>query len=130
MEKIKSLLKMNDLPDKNERKKAIDTNRSFVVVAPAGSGKTQLLIKRYLTFLQKARAIDSVICLTYTRKATEEMRERVFKAIKNCQTAKPTDDNEKELFEIAKKVYENMVPLSADDVADVVFCAATRPPHV
>ncbi|MCX7984880.1 MAG: SDR family oxidoreductase [Bacteroidetes bacterium] len=30
----------------------------------------------------------------------------------------------------AKKVYENIVPLTADDVADVVYFVATRPPHV
>ena len=99
--------KMNNLPDKEAREKALDTNSSFVVVAPAGSGKTQLLIKRYLKLLQKARSIDSVICLTYTNKATEEMRERVIRAIELCQKEEGKDENEKELLNIAKEVYKN-----------------------
>lgn len=32
--------------------------------------------------------------------------------------------------ERAKKVYDGFVPVSAADVADVIFFAATRPPHV
>jgi len=32
--------------------------------------------------------------------------------------------------ERAKRVYEGFVPVSASDVADVIFFAATRPPHV
>ncbi|NMB99944.1 MAG: UvrD-helicase domain-containing protein, partial [Thermoanaerobaculaceae bacterium] len=98
---------MSDLPDAPARKTALDTTTSFVVVAPAGSGKTQLLIKRYLTLLSQARSIDSVICLTYTRKATEEMRERVFKALRECKTKTAKDQNEKELFEIASKTFKN-----------------------
>jgi NADP-dependent 3-hydroxy acid dehydrogenase YdfG len=34
-------------------------------------------------------------------------------------------DNER-----AKKVYEGYIPLNANDIAEVVFFAATRPPHV
>jgi serine 3-dehydrogenase len=30
----------------------------------------------------------------------------------------------------AKKVYQDMAPLTPDDIADAVFFAATRPPHV
>jgi NADP-dependent 3-hydroxy acid dehydrogenase YdfG len=32
--------------------------------------------------------------------------------------------------ERAKKTYQNMIPLTPDDIADAVFYAATRPPHV
>lgn len=93
--------------DQEARTQALDIKNSFVVSAPAGSGKTQLLIKRYLKLLGTAKSIDSIICLTYTNKATEEMRERVVRAIELCKNQNPKDDNERELFEIAKKVYEN-----------------------
>lgn len=93
--------------DQEARTQALDIKNSYVVSAPAGSGKTQLLIKRYLKLLGSARSIDSIICLTYTNKATEEMRERVVRAIELCKNQKPKDDNERELFEIAKKVYDN-----------------------
>ena len=38
-------------PDFAERRRALDPAHSFIVQAPAGSGKTGLLIQRYLKLL-------------------------------------------------------------------------------
>jgi len=39
------------IPDLTERNRALDPAQSFIVQAPAGSGKTSLLIQRYLKLL-------------------------------------------------------------------------------
>ena len=68
--------------DQNVREKALGKG-SFIVQAPAGSGKTSLLIKRFLNCLLEVQSPKEVIALTFTNKAAAEMQHRLKQALKN-----------------------------------------------
>lgn len=83
---------MNDhsLIDQNERQQALDTSQSFCVQAPAGSGKTELLIQRFLKLLIKSEQPEDILAFTFTRKAAFEMRQRLLISLRQENTDKLT----------------------------------------
>jgi ATP-dependent helicase/nuclease subunit A len=69
--------------DWKAREAALDPGRSFIVQAPAGSGKTELLVKRYVRLLGVVAKPEEILAITFTIKAAAEMRKRVLGTIPN-----------------------------------------------
>ncbi len=72
------------IADQAERDRALDSTRSFIVQAPAGSGKTSLLVKRFLGLQEKTKKPEEVLAITFTKKAAAEMRKRVLEKLPNA----------------------------------------------
>ncbi|MYF38252.1 MAG: AAA family ATPase, partial [Gammaproteobacteria bacterium] len=63
------------------RDEAVSPTDSFIVQAPAGSGKTALLVRRYLNLLTVVRQPEEILAITFTDKAAREMKSRVLKEL-------------------------------------------------
>lgn len=73
------------LSDTKQRQQALDITSSFIVQAPAGSGKTELLVQRAIKCLLTCDEPNQVLILTFTKKAAIEINERIYDYIFNTE---------------------------------------------
>lgn len=94
--------------DQAVRDRALSGKDSFIVQAPAGSGKTELLIQRYLNLLGEVREPEEIVAITFTRKAAAEMHERVVDALRGAAAGHAGGQAaEARRFELARRAMDN-----------------------
>ena len=74
-------------PDLDARNTALDPHRSVLVQAPAGSGKTDLLTRRYLRLLCEVDDPGKIVAITFTIAAAAEMRQRILSKLQEAEDA-------------------------------------------
>ncbi len=82
--------------------------------ASAGSGKTFALSVRFLALLFKGANPSEILTLTFTKKATAEMKERILDYLKILQKENLEDENEKEKSQNILKELEEKYHLNPD----------------
>ncbi len=93
----------------------MDTKRQCMALkASAGSGKTFALSVRFLALLFKGANPSEILTLTFTKKATAEMKERILDYLKILQKENLEDENEKEKSQNILKELEEKYHLNPD----------------
>ncbi len=69
-------------PDASARDFAVDPRHNVVLEASAGTGKTSVLVWRYVNLLKAGVDPANILAITFTRKAAAEMRERIVRELK------------------------------------------------
>ena len=75
--------------DHAAREFATDPAHNVVLEASAGTGKTSVLVQRYLRLLRAGVAPANVLAITFTRQAAAEMRARIIEALRRDAAESP-----------------------------------------
>lgn len=96
------------IPDQAVRVRALSPAHSFIVQAPAGSGKTELLTQRYLRLLTTVKQPEQILAITFTRKAASEMSYRILQALQRAsELPRPEQSHAAQTWELARAALES-----------------------
>ncbi|HUP40703.1 MAG TPA: UvrD-helicase domain-containing protein [Vicinamibacterales bacterium] len=109
-------LTIDDLPDSAARARAVDPAHNVVLEASAGTGKTHVLVDRYLNLLSRGVEPVNILAITFTRKAAAEMRGRILTELRKRADASGAD----------QKLWREMRERSGDIAISTIdaFCLA------
>jgi ATP-dependent helicase/nuclease subunit A len=81
-----------DLVDSAARAYAVNPAENVVLEASAGTGKTRVLVERYVNLLAAGVDPEHILAITFTRKAAAEMRQRIVERLKEASrmSARPS----------------------------------------
>jgi ATP-dependent helicase/nuclease subunit A len=68
--------------DRAARERAVDPRFNVALEASAGTGKTHVLVDRYINLLRAGVDPSNILAMTFTRKAAAEMRDRIMSTLK------------------------------------------------
>ena len=90
--------------DQKQRDDALNLRDSFIVQAPAGSGKTELISQRYLKLLGSADEPENILVMTFTNRAVDELKHRVISSLNQATKKPPIEKFKRRTFDLATKV--------------------------
>jgi ATP-dependent helicase/nuclease subunit A len=114
MRKTSMIDEPRSVVDGAAREHAVASRGSVLVQAPAGSGKTTLLASRYLRLLASVDVPERILALTFTRRAAQEMRDRVLGSLAAARFAQCPLGTDHETWELAVAAKRHLDALQLD----------------